>query len=63
MYYLLEDATGTDNLDQYIEAFSYLEQILKEDPLSSEGYFYMGFLYELGLAVQLNELIAFKYYE
>lgn len=72
VYYMLDDATNTDDEDcniffhlslEYFECYNQLREILAADRQKAEAYFYIGFLYEHGFGVDLSEKMAIKHFQ
>ena len=61
-YYTLDNATRTDDEDQYAEAADLFREAISLDPEYEEAYYYMGFLFENGLGVDRDMKTAFRFY-
>jgi len=61
-YYTLDNATRTNDEEQYAEAADLFREAISLDPEYAEAYYYMGFLFENGLGVDRDMKTAFRFY-
>ena len=59
----MQEAGRTDEQDKYIEAADLFRETVSKDPEYADAFFYLGFLFEHGLGVELDKKTALNYYQ